>query len=44
MYKRQGYIGVAESMDPDELFMVAAEAGADDVQFNEGLALSLIHI
>ena len=37
-FTRKGYIGVAESMDPDELFMVAAEAGAADVQFNEGLA------
>ena len=37
-FTRKGYIGVAESIDPDELFMVAADAGADAVQFNEGLA------
>ena len=37
-FTRKGYIGVSEAIDPDELFMVAAEAGADDVQFNDGLA------
>ena len=37
-FTRKGYISVSESVDPDELFMVAAEAGADDVQFNEGVA------
>ena len=37
-FTRKGYISVSESIDPDELFMVAAEAGADDVQFHEGVA------
>ncbi|HQF70265.1 MAG TPA: YebC/PmpR family DNA-binding transcriptional regulator, partial [Promineifilum sp.] len=37
-FTRKGYISVSESVDPDELFMVAAEAGADDVQFNDGVA------
>lgn len=37
-FTRKGYISVSEKVDPDELFMVAAEAGADDVQFTDGLA------
>lgn len=37
-FTRKGYISVAEKVDQDELFMVAAEAGADDVQFNDGIA------
>lgn len=37
-FTRKGYLSVSESIDPDELFMVAAEAGADDVQFNDGVA------
>ncbi len=37
-FTRKGYISVSEAVDPDELFMVAAEAGADDVQFNDGTA------
>jgi YebC/PmpR family DNA-binding regulatory protein len=34
-FTRKGYINVVGSFDSDELFMVAAEAGADDVQFGE---------
>ena len=37
-FTRKGYISVSESVDPDELFMVAAEAGADFVYFNDGVA------
>jgi YebC/PmpR family DNA-binding regulatory protein len=37
-FSRKGYIGVTEGVDQDELFMVAADAGADDVQFNDGIA------
>ncbi len=37
-FTRKGYISVADYGDQDELFMVAAEAGADDVQFSDGLA------
>ncbi len=37
-FTRKGYISVSEPADEDELFMVAAEAGADDVEFSEGLA------
>jgi YebC/PmpR family DNA-binding regulatory protein len=36
-FKRKGYISIADEVDQDELFMVAAEAGAEDVQFNDGL-------
>jgi YebC/PmpR family DNA-binding regulatory protein len=32
-FSRMGYIGVNSSVDQDELFMIAVEAGADDVQF-----------
>lgn len=34
-FKRKGYISVTDDVDQDELFMVAAEAGADDIQFND---------
>ena len=34
-FKRKGYISITDSVDQDELFMVAADAGADDIQFNE---------
>ena len=34
-FKRKGYISITDPVDQDELFMVAAEAGADDIQFNE---------
>lgn len=36
-FTRKGYISISQEVDQDELFMVAAEAGADDVQFtNDG--------
>lgn len=34
-FTRKGYIAIEEAVDEDELFMVAAEAGADDIQFGE---------
>jgi transcriptional/translational regulatory protein YebC/TACO1 len=34
-FTRKGYISIAEKVDQDELFLVAADAGADDVQFGE---------
>lgn len=34
-FTRKGYIAISDVADEDELFMVAAEAGADDVQFGE---------
>ena len=32
---RKGYIAVSGDIDEDELFLTAADAGADDVQFDE---------
>lgn len=37
-FTRKGYISVSGSFDEDELFLVAADAGAEDVQFSDGLA------
>ena len=34
-FTRKGYINIVGDFDQDELFMTAAEAGADDVQFSE---------
>lgn len=34
-FTRKGYISITEEVDEDELFMVAAEAGAEDVSFGE---------
>ncbi len=34
-FTRKGYIAITDEIDEDELFMVAAEAGADDVQSGE---------
>lgn len=34
-FTRKGYINITQAVDQDELFMVAADAGADDVQFGE---------
>lgn len=34
-FTRKGYIAVGGKVDQDELFMVAADAGADDIQFGE---------
>ena len=36
-FKRKGYISITDEIDQDELFMVAAEAGAEDIQFNDGI-------
>ncbi|MCA9867131.1 MAG: YebC/PmpR family DNA-binding transcriptional regulator [Anaerolineae bacterium] len=36
-FKRKGYISITDEIDQDELFMVAAEAGADDIQFNDDI-------
>ena len=36
-FKRKGYISITDEVDQDELFMVAAEAGAEDIQFNDGV-------
>ncbi len=37
-FTRKGYLTITEPVDEDELFMVAAEAGADDLEFSDGLA------
>ena len=37
-FVRKGYISVSDDYDEDEVFMVAAEAGADDVVFDDGIA------
>ena len=34
-FTRKGYIAITEPVDEDELFLVAADAGADDIQFGE---------
>jgi len=34
-FTRKGYIAVADEVDEDEIFLVAADAGADDIQFGE---------
>ncbi|MBK8904636.1 MAG: YebC/PmpR family DNA-binding transcriptional regulator [Anaerolineaceae bacterium] len=34
-FTRKGYIAVGGKVDQDELFLVAADAGADDIQFSE---------
>ncbi len=34
-FTRKGHIIITEEVDEDELFMVAAEAGADDLEFGE---------
>lgn len=37
-FTRKGYINIAEDIDQDEIFLVAADAGADDVTFEDGVA------
>lgn len=37
-FARKGYIAVEDVSDPDELFLVAADAGAEDVQSSEELS------
>jgi YebC/PmpR family DNA-binding regulatory protein len=34
-FTRKGYIGITDEVDEDELFLVAADAGAEDIQFGE---------
>lgn len=34
-FTRKGYIGITESVDQDELFMEAVNAGADDIAFGD---------
>ena len=37
-FSRKGYISIATNFDQDELFLIAADAGADDVRFEDGMA------
>lgn len=37
-FARKGYVAVEDVRDPDELFLVAADAGAEDVQSNEDIS------
>lgn len=37
-FTQKGYLSITQAVDPDEFFMLAVEAGADDVQFDEGIA------
>ncbi len=37
-FARKGYVAVEDVSDPDELFLVAADAGAEDVQSNEDIS------
>jgi YebC/PmpR family DNA-binding regulatory protein len=34
-FTRKGYVAISGNVDQDELFLVAADAGADDVEFSE---------
>lgn len=34
-FTRKGYIGITSEIDEDELFMIAADAGAEDIDFGE---------
>lgn len=36
-FTRKGYIGIGGTVDQDEVFLIAADAGADDVQFSDEL-------
>jgi YebC/PmpR family DNA-binding regulatory protein len=37
-FTRKGYIGVAGNPNQDELFLTAADAGAEDIRFEDGTA------
>jgi YebC/PmpR family DNA-binding regulatory protein len=34
-FTRMGYIGITQDIDEDEVFLIAADAGAEDIQFGE---------
>ncbi len=34
-FTRKGYIGITEDVDEDELFLIAVDAGAEDIEFGE---------
>jgi YebC/PmpR family DNA-binding regulatory protein len=37
-FTRKGYINITDDFDQDEVFLIAADAGADDVDFEDGVA------
>lgn len=37
-FTRKGYINISDDFDQDEVFLIAADAGADDVDFEDGVA------
>jgi YebC/PmpR family DNA-binding regulatory protein len=37
-FTRKGYISIAKDFEQDDVFLIAADAGADDVRFEDGLA------
>ncbi len=37
-FTRKGYVEVKDFGDPDDVFLVAADSGADDVEFDDGVA------
>jgi transcriptional/translational regulatory protein YebC/TACO1 len=37
-FQRKGFVSVKGTFEEDEIFLVAADAGAEDVQFEDGLA------
>jgi YebC/PmpR family DNA-binding regulatory protein len=36
-FTRKGYIAISQEVDEDELFLIAADAGAEDIDFGDGL-------
>jgi len=34
-FTRKGYIGITQEVDEDDLFLIAADAGAEDIEFGE---------
>lgn len=37
-FERKGYINISNDFEQDKVFLIAADAGADDVRFEDGLA------
>lgn len=37
-FVRKGYISISKEFEQDDVFLIAADAGADDVRFEDGLA------
>lgn len=37
-FTRKGYVAVSDDFDPDDLFLIVADAGAEDIEFSDGMA------